>query len=136
MLRRLDFEGHRPDSSAPWLHQLHFINLTWGHNTLSVLSATRSLQELKVLWRNDDETPLSLTRVALPNLVQLTIGSRELSQIASVLDHLEIPPGCALHISTGSYQFHQIPKFLACCQYIITRRSALFSVISPKQDTL
>ncbi|KJA23912.1 hypothetical protein HYPSUDRAFT_39428 [Hypholoma sublateritium FD-334 SS-4] len=102
MLRRLDFERHRPDSSAPWLHQLHFINLTWGYTTLSVLSATHNLRELKIFWPEDEHMVLSLFPVALPNLKRLGIFGLELPEVTSILDHLKIPRGCSLDIYADS----------------------------------
>ncbi len=48
MLRRFNSQWQQVDSNAPWLHQLHSIELLLEANTLSVLSATHNLQELKI----------------------------------------------------------------------------------------
>ena len=95
MLRRFNSQWHQVDSNAPWLHQLHSIELLLEANTLSVLSATHNLQELKIRRGKEMPFPLSLPIVSLPNLSRLEI-CLGLKSVASILAHLEIPHSCSL----------------------------------------
>ncbi|KJA23911.1 hypothetical protein HYPSUDRAFT_39427 [Hypholoma sublateritium FD-334 SS-4] len=101
MLRRFTSQRNHVDITAPWLHQLHFIEFPWGNTTLPVLSVTQNLRELKIHRSKIRHATLPLPTVTLPNLRRLDI-CLDLRYVASILDNLEIPRNCSLNIYTWS----------------------------------
>ncbi len=102
MLRRFYLRWGHIDVTVPWLHQLHFIDLSWGYNALSMLSATSNLQELNIHRVETRHMAFKSHPVmSLPNLSRLSIDL-DLQEVACILNQLKIPNGCALNISAVS----------------------------------
>ncbi|KJA19395.1 hypothetical protein HYPSUDRAFT_204612 [Hypholoma sublateritium FD-334 SS-4] len=112
MLRELRFSsGYKSIfTPRPWMRQLHSLDLTVElrvAETLAVLMFAKNLVNLRldrtVAGRSEPTLPL----ISLPKLVHLELNplsTLELGAVASLLQHLLIPPACSLSISARRIQ--------------------------------
>ncbi|KJA20982.1 hypothetical protein HYPSUDRAFT_42568 [Hypholoma sublateritium FD-334 SS-4] len=109
MLRRFRLDNYTLDQRAPWLCQLHSLVLDGEYNVcdvLAVLMATHSLQELKINLQVEanGDTPQSsppFPIVSFPHLRSLDCTGQSRS-CTTLLDHIEISPGCSLIMSVSN----------------------------------
>ncbi|KJA24787.1 hypothetical protein HYPSUDRAFT_38443 [Hypholoma sublateritium FD-334 SS-4] len=114
MLRKFCYMGSlRFDLAAPWLHQLHSIELgitLTAYEVLNVLESTKTLVDLKLdnLVEYKDIIP-PLPFVALPKLVHLVLNVfYSFNAVAVLLDHIQIPDTCLLKFIARSMGHHAI----------------------------
>ncbi len=98
-LRRLSLKGYNVHYQAPWLKQLHILELVGEYDVrdiLAVLSATPSLREVRLELRSQRDMTSPIPEVSLPSLerMELHFGLHHLG--VTFLNHVEIPVDCFL----------------------------------------
>ncbi len=87
----------------PWGQQLRSLELTAGltvHQTLGALLSTTNLTNLRLEWTVPSNAEITLPFVALPSLTHLDLDiSNGLTLGAVLLEHMYIPPSCAVRFS-------------------------------------
>ncbi|KJA17398.1 hypothetical protein HYPSUDRAFT_46483 [Hypholoma sublateritium FD-334 SS-4] len=98
-LRRFGLSSYIIHDRAPWLRHLHTMHFDSAYSVdvvLAVLSSTQRLQKIKIHdFNNNDHTSTPLRIASLPHLKRLEYEG-EAQLFATLLNHLEIPPDCAL----------------------------------------
>ena len=104
MLRNFSVDYHKVDLNARWLLNLRSIMLDSAYNLsecLFVLSATRNLEVLKIthpIGQTESQIhPQHLVRLPVLKYLLLTLN---LDDMNLMLDHLVIPHGCCVLLST------------------------------------
>lgn len=106
MLRDFTYRGHGVKLTAPWLCQLHSMELSVHltiSETLAVLLLTPNLVNLRIdqTIMGDTTPTLPLPDVDLPKLAHLALKILvQLNPSNTLLDYIHVPPSCALNFST------------------------------------
>ncbi len=117
MLCELRFRGHRSNliPLPSWINRLLFLQLDVELTVSEMLGVLILTKNLIMLQRDqpvlDGHTPLPLARVSLPKLTSLCVTLYfKLTSIAVLLEHLCIPPACALTFWVSSITFGGIEQ--------------------------
>lgn len=104
MLRNFSVDYHKVDLNSRWLLNLRSIMLDSAYNLyecLFVLSATRNLEHLKITDPiGEAELPIHLQHVVRLPMLKYLLLSLNFDDMNFMLDHLVIPHGCSLRLST------------------------------------
>ncbi len=109
MLRDFCFLPYTIDERVPWLCQLRAMEFDNAYNIrhiLGILQSTPHLQELKIggIKCLAIRSPLPIASLRLPHLRYLKYEGPP-KQGAALLDHIEIPAQCSLHIPSSRDTF-------------------------------
>ncbi len=99
-LRQFNLKNFVADPQAPWLAHLEALELNPAYgirDALSVLSATHTLQQLKIPDIDSEDIATSFPTVSLPQLQSLEYNGRS-SPSATLIAHIDLPVGCSLTI--------------------------------------
>ena len=98
LLREYHSRRYRFDPNASWLQQLHLMEYDSGltlNELLDALTAASNLKHLRLDGLYVEKVSPPPPIVSMPNLLSMTLFSH-LEPGAILLEHLDLPPGCAL----------------------------------------
>ncbi len=115
MLRNLCLKGYGLKlTPMSWLRQVRSIELSTKltvSETLGVLASTMNLTSLQLDYFAAEDNAFSLSLISLPKLARLELNlSDTLSPGATLLEHMLIPPSCAVTFSAKQIQRGEIDK--------------------------